>query len=223
MRLSKPPASWFLPILLLALPSVVGAQQSSASLEELEIADKVRIALQRLPYYGPFDLIGFQVNGSTVTLSGWVYQAINKQDAEEEVKKIPGVARVVNNIEILPVSISDDKIRRAVFRAIYSDDFLQKYGTPILGMSSGRWGRNPWGRGRGGFGFGRGFGGPRGFANFPGSEPIGNYAIHIVVKNGRVGLFGTVHSEADKIKAGMDARGVFGVMDVDNELQVVTD
>ena len=139
------------------------------------------------------------------------------------VKKVPGVSRVVNNIEILPVSISDDGIRRAVFRAIYSDDFLQKYGTPILGMSAGRWGRNPWGRGLGGFGFGRGFGGLRGFANFPGSEPIGNYAIHIVVKNGRVGLFGTVHSEADKIKAGMDARGVFGVMDVDNELQVVTD
>ncbi len=210
-----------LTILVLTLSASAAAQQPTPSLAELEIADKVRIALQRLPYYGPFDLIGFQANGSAVTLTGWVYQAVNKKDADEEVKKMPGVTQVVNNIEVLPVSITDDQIRRAVFRAVYSDDFLQKYGTPILGMSAGRWGRNPWGRGIGGFGFGRGFGG--GFGSFPGMEPVGNYAIHIVVKGGRVGLFGNVSSEADKARAGQVARSVFGVLDVDNEIQVVSE
>jgi hypothetical protein len=221
MRSTRLGTPILLSLFLLALASVSAAQQPSPSLSEMEISDKVRIALQRLPYYGPFDLIGFQVNGSTVTLTGWVYQPSNKDDAEETVKKIPGVTKVVNNIEVLPVSITDDQIRRAVFRAIYSDDFLQKYGTPILGMSAGRWGRNPWGRGIGGFGFGRGFGG--GLGTFPGMEPIGNYAIHIVVKGGRVGLFGRVSNEADKARAGQVARGVFGVLDVDNEIQVVSE
>jgi osmotically-inducible protein OsmY len=220
MRSARLGTPALLSILMLAVSSAA-AQQPEPSLSEMEITDKVRIALQRLPYYGPFDLIGFDVEGSRVTLTGWVYQTANKKDAEEEVRKIPGVKQVVNNIEALPVSITDDQIRRAVFRAIYSDDFLQKYGTPILGMSANRWGRNPWGRGIGGFGFGRGFGG--GFGNFPGMEPVGNYAIHIVVKGGRVGLFGNVSSEADKARAGQVAQGVFGVLDVDNEIQVVSE
>jgi hypothetical protein len=203
--------------LLLATFLVLGgsaaaqAPATTPSLQELEIADKARIALEKLPYYGPFDLIGFGVQGSTVTLYGWAYQAVNKDEAEDVVKKVPGVTRVVNKIEALPVSMSDDRIRRAVFAKIYSDDFLQKYGTPILGLNAGRWGRRYWGRGLGAFG------------GFLGTEPIGNYAIHIIVKGGRVTLYGTVNSDVDKIKAGMDARDVFGVLGVDNQLQVVKD
>lgn len=202
-------------LFLSCVASVVALAQPAQqpSLSELEIADKLRIALQRLPYYGPFDLIGFEVKGTVVTLNGWVYQAVNKDEAEEAAKKAPGVTKVINNIQVLPVSISDDQIRWKVFRAIYSDDFLQKYGTPIFGINGSRWGRRFWG--------GRGFRG--GFGAFPGSEPIGNYAIHIIVKGGQVALYGTVNSEADKVKAGLDARSVFGVLGVDNQLQVVKD
>ncbi len=113
MRSTRLGTPMLLSLCLLALASVAGAQQPSLS--EMEIDDKARIALQRLPYYGPFDLIGFDVDGSTLTLTGWVYQAVNKQDAEESVKKVPGVTRVINNIEVLPTSITDDQIRRAVF------------------------------------------------------------------------------------------------------------
>ncbi|MEP6993479.1 MAG: BON domain-containing protein [Acidobacteriota bacterium] len=189
------------------------ALAQNPSLTELEITDKLRIALQRMPYYGPFDLIGFSVKGGAVTLNGWVYQAFNKDDAEESAKKVPGVTQAVNNIQVLPVSISDDQIRRAVLRKIDSDDFLQKYGTPILGINGSRWGRHFWGRGVG----------PRGFGSFPGTEPIGNYAIHIIVKGGQVALYGAVNAEVDKVKAGTDARGVFGVLGVDNQLDVVKD
>jgi hyperosmotically inducible protein len=204
-------------ILGLACAAASIALAQKPSLTELEVIDKLRIALQRLPYYGPFDLIGFSVQGNVVTLNGWAYQAINKDQAEDAAKKVPAVQKVVNNIQVLPVSVSDDQIRWAVFRKIYSDDFLQKYGTPILGIDGSRWGRHFWGRGIGGFGRAGGFG------NFPGSEPIGNYAIHIIVKGGQVALYGSVSNEADKTKAGMDARGVTGVFGVDNELQVVKD
>jgi len=199
--------------------AAIASAQAQPSLPELEITDKVRTAILKLPYYGVFDLIAFGVDGNTVTLAGDVYRASLKKEAEDAVKKIPGVARVTNKIEVLPVSIEDDRIRSEVFRKIYTDDFLSKYGTPVPGFTGLRVGRRYWGRG---FGSWPGFRtGMWGRAPFLGMEPLGNYGIHIIVKGGNVTLFGTVSSEADKTKAGLDARSVFGVHNVDNEIQVV--
>jgi hyperosmotically inducible protein len=46
--------------------------------------------------------------------------------------------------------------------------------------------------------------------------------IHIVVEDGHVTLTGAVGSEVERVKAGFTAREVFGVMSVDNELQVAS-
>ena len=75
------------------------------------IERKVFKKLLRLPYYGVFDNIGFQVDGDTVTLSGKVAQARNKKDAENAVEDVEGIGRVVNNIEVLPLSPFDNSIR----------------------------------------------------------------------------------------------------------------
>jgi len=75
------------------------------------IERKVFKKLLRLPFYGVFDRIGFQVDGDTVTLNGKVAQARNKKDAENAVEEIEGVERVVNDIEILPLSRFDNSIR----------------------------------------------------------------------------------------------------------------
>jgi hyperosmotically inducible protein len=198
--------------------AAIASAQARPSLSELEITDKVRSAILQLPYYGVFDLIAFGVDGNTVTLTGDVYRASLKKEAVDAVRKIPGV-RVVDKIEVLPTSIDDDRIRSEVFRKIYTDDFLSKYGTPVPGFTGLRQGRHYWGRS---FGSWPGFRtGMWGRAPFLGMEPLGNYGIHIIVKGGDVTLFGTVSSEADKTKAGLDARSVFGVHNVDNEIQVV--
>jgi len=70
-----------------------------------------------LPYYDVFDAIGFKVEGYNVTLFGKVTRPTLKDDAERVVKKIEGVERVNNQIEVLPVSLNDDDIRRRMFRA----------------------------------------------------------------------------------------------------------
>jgi len=202
-------------------PTPAPQPQAAPTAQELEIADNIRIALQRLPYYGPFDLIGFEVHGSEVTLNGWVFQGINRNAANQAVSRISGVTKVDNQIEILPASPSDDRIRWGVFNAIYTDDFLQRYGTPIIGMNRGRWGRRYWGPASRGFGFRPGFN--RQLRTFPGAQPIGNFAIHIIVRGGRVGLFGAVNSDADRIRAEQAARQVPGVLGVDNEIQVARD
>ena len=91
------------------------------------IAREVMHELLMLPYYSVFDNLAFNVNGNTVTLMGQVVDPTLKSDAEHRVKKIESVDRVINNIEVLPNSPMDDRIRRAEYRAIYGDDALFKY------------------------------------------------------------------------------------------------
>jgi hyperosmotically inducible protein len=89
---------------------------------------EVRHQLVMLPYYSVFDNLTFSVDGDKVTLSGQVVRPTLKSDAESAVKEIEGVASVVNNIEVLPVSPMDDQLRRAVYRAVYGDVVLSRYG-----------------------------------------------------------------------------------------------
>jgi osmotically-inducible protein OsmY len=51
-------------------------------------------------------------------------------------------------------------------------------------------------------------------------QPVGPYAIHIIVKNGRITLFGAVDKAADRQIAEVRAREVTGAFEVKNELVV---
>lgn len=200
-------------LLFLAFAAPAAAQKKQKAPSDAGIADQVRVAVLRLPYYGVFDLISFDVGNGAVTLGGDVYRGFLKNDAEDAVREIPGVTRVIDKIEVLPVSPDDDRLRRALFRRIYTDQFLARYGTPLHGLGRSAIARRYWGRrwprmGR----WAR--------APFLNMEPIGSYAIHIIVDRGEVSLFGSVDNEVDKTKAGLDARGVFGVRTVDNDIQV---
>jgi len=91
------------------------------------ISREVRHELVMLPYYGVFDDLGYRVDGNTVTLFGDVTRPTLKSDAENVVKRIEGVDRVVNNINVLPPSPQDDQIRLATYRAIYGFPSLNRY------------------------------------------------------------------------------------------------
>lgn len=88
----------------------------------------VRHQILMLPYYSEFDSIGFKVEGYNVTLVGKVTRPTLKDDAERVIKKIEGVERVNNQIEVLPPSPMDDRLRLQLFRAIYGHTALQRYG-----------------------------------------------------------------------------------------------
>src|SRR5438876_1042256 len=106
-----------------------GASPAAASARGRErIERQVRHELIMLPYYGVFDNLMFRVDGYRVTLLGAVSRPTLKTDAERVVKKIEGVEQVINRIEVLPLSPNDDRIRRAVYRAIYGHSALQRYG-----------------------------------------------------------------------------------------------
>ena len=95
--------------------------------EKKSTVEEVRSALLSLPYYGVFDYLEFKLEGRTVTLVGEVTRPTLKSDAEAAVHRVKGV-EVVNKIEVLPLSNFDDRIRRAVYRSVYAQTGLTRYG-----------------------------------------------------------------------------------------------
>ncbi len=155
--------------------------EERAERTRVRLADEVRHELVMLPYYGVFDWLGGQVlPEGKVLLRGEVVKPTTKSDAEARIRKIEGVRSVVNEIEVLPLSPNDDRLRLEVYRAIfnYTSPLFARYATQAV-------------------------------------PPI-----HIIVKNGRVTLKGVVANDVDGQLAYTAARGVPGIFEVTNELQV---
>ena len=106
-------------------PKIQTGRDSSQVQRRLE--REVRHELVMLPYYDVFDNLEYRVDGSHVTLSGQVVRPTLKSGAENVVKNIEGVEKVTNNIEVLPLSPNDDRLRVAVYRSIYGHTALQRY------------------------------------------------------------------------------------------------
>jgi hyperosmotically inducible periplasmic protein len=176
-------------IAAMLLPSKTMADKSSLT----PLEDRVRHELVTLPFYTVFDNLTFQVDGDEVTLSGQVTRPTLKSDAEHVVAHIEGIAKVRNEIEVLPLSSFDDRIRLAVYLAIYGDD-------RVFGGFS-RW--------------------PMDISSPMLQYAIQPVApIRIIVKNGNLTLHGLVATEIDKNVIYMRANSVGGVFSVTNKLIV---
>jgi len=193
-------------ILVLLAPCLLSQQEEAATPDAsqqaiLKLAQEVRKQIVMQPQYGVFDNIHFAIQGNTVILRGRASRPTLKSGIEKAVKRIEGVDKVTNEIEVLPTSPNDDRLRAAVYASIYGYAPLQRYtsnrggprGIPSVARAAG------------------------GITNDP---PMGFHAIHIIVKNGHVTLTGVVDSDTDLAMAGMRANSVPGVFSVDNDLQV---
>ena len=94
---------------------------------EVQLQREVRHVLVMQPLYSVFDNLEFKVDGDRVTLMGQVVNPALKAGAAASVKAIEGVSAVDNQIEVLPLSPDDNRIRRAEFRKIYSAPGMDKY------------------------------------------------------------------------------------------------
>ncbi len=92
------------------------------------LTERVRHELVMLPWVSIYDNMSFRVDGDTVTLFGSTIRPVLKTSAANVVSKLEGVSRVINEIEVLPLSPFDDRIRLATARAIYGFPALQRYG-----------------------------------------------------------------------------------------------
>jgi hyperosmotically inducible protein len=120
----------FFTVLLLAFGSsflIAQAPALQAPLPSVRLESTIRSAVLRAPHYGVFDAVFFKLEGDQVTLLGQVKMPITKLEAYKRVSKLPGVAKVVNDIEVLPLSRFDDAIRRRAYRSVFSTAGLYRY------------------------------------------------------------------------------------------------
>jgi hyperosmotically inducible periplasmic protein len=141
-----------------------------------------------------------------VVLKGFASRPTLKSSAGNVLKGIPGVESVDNQIEVLPNSPNDDRIRAAVYNRIYTQPSLRKYNANQGSVAQAM--------GPGGRSVAMMAGG---ITNDP---PRGFHGIHIIVKNGNVALYGVVNNESDAAIANIQANTTPGVFSVDNDLDV---
>ena len=110
-----------------ALLTASAAFGSSSAPAVKSLEDKVRHELVTLPYYNVFDDLSFRVENGVVTLFGEVHEPVVKRDAKAAVQRVEGVARVDDQIEVLPLSPFDNRVRLQTYFAIYGYGPLQRY------------------------------------------------------------------------------------------------
>lgn len=103
------------------------SDRSVPSKAEERLYREVRHELVMLPNLSLWDNLAYKVEGYKVTLYGQVRNASLKSEAENSVKHIEGVEQVDNQIQILPPSPSDDRIRLAVAHSIFDAPGLFPY------------------------------------------------------------------------------------------------
>jgi hyperosmotically inducible protein len=106
---------------LLDVPMQAAPQEMS------RLEQQVRRQLVRLPRLTVYDNIEFRVDGSKVTLLGYVQKGRLYKKAEKAVRRIEGVGEIDNQIVVLPASCGDDRIRQSVFRSIYNFPIFARY------------------------------------------------------------------------------------------------
>jgi len=103
---------------------VEGTEIADAELRET-LANKLRY--DRIGYGIVFNSLTVAVDAGTVTVGGKVRDYPDRDSAIAIVETTPGVRDVVDEIDVAPVSNSDDGLRLRLARAIYGQPSLQKY------------------------------------------------------------------------------------------------
>lgn len=118
----------FLSLCLIPLGAAAQGTKQNPIQAKSRLAEQVRKELVLLPYYGMFDQLAFHIKDlDTVVLTGQVTRPTLKSEAENVVRGIEAVGKVENQIEVLPNSPNDDRIRIAVYNAVYSKPGLDRY------------------------------------------------------------------------------------------------
>ncbi len=118
--------------LVLTASFAVAGQAKEELTGRQQVMEKIRKELVTLPFYGVFDNLAYSFDGGTATLYGQVVRPTTKSDAERRVARIAGVERVVNRIEVLPLSSFDDSIRAGGYRALFGwNSPLFRYGRGV--------------------------------------------------------------------------------------------
>jgi len=97
-----------------------------------QIAEQARKDIVTYYAYTIFDNINLRFQDGRLVVSGQVTQPFKKSDIGNFLAHIKGVAELDDNLEVLPTSQFDDRLRLAVARAIYRDPLFVHYADQAL-------------------------------------------------------------------------------------------
>jgi hyperosmotically inducible protein len=122
------PFKLMLASLLLAAGSAMASTPNPATgSTDDQITRKVVHEVRMYPYYTIWDNIAVRVQDGDVDLQGQVNLPFKKADLTRLAQHVSGVRSVTNEIEVLPTSLFDDRLRLQVARAIYRDPMFSRY------------------------------------------------------------------------------------------------
>jgi hyperosmotically inducible periplasmic protein len=103
------------------------AMAQPAERKDLQVFNDVARSVNHYSFFTIFDDVSANVTSGVVTLEGKVTMPYKKNDIEKRVAKVDGVTKVVNKIDVLPVSSWDDQLRYRIARAIYGNSNFWNY------------------------------------------------------------------------------------------------
>lgn len=113
--------------LTLCVAACVATSAFAQERKDLQVFRDISKQVQRYTQFTIFDNVEADVNDGHVVLSGAVTMPYKKDDIERRVSNVEGVRTVDNQIEVLPVSITDDELRFRIARAIYGNSSFWNY------------------------------------------------------------------------------------------------
>jgi hyperosmotically inducible protein len=105
----------------------IGRAESDQKLGE-RVADQMR----RSTYFTVFDEVQIGVDNGVVTLTGYVTQPIKSDDLARRAAHVEGVREFVNRLEVLPASLSDDRLRAIIANTLYRDPAFSNYASQAV-------------------------------------------------------------------------------------------
>ena len=109
------------------IQSLVSELEIPKAENDAALARQVIERIRKYDRYSVYDSIDGRVNKGVVGLTGAVSAPEKLTDILERVAKVRGVQAIDSKIEVLPNSQSDDRLRRAIVTAIYSDPAFENY------------------------------------------------------------------------------------------------
>jgi hyperosmotically inducible protein len=108
--------------------SATAASAAAQDSQDLGIALEISRQIDRYPQFTIFDYVAGTVENGVVTLTGKVTMPFKKNDIARRAGEVSGVREVLNHVDVLPVSTSDEELRQRIARAIYGNSAFWQYG-----------------------------------------------------------------------------------------------
>ena len=97
-----------------------------------KLGERVGDQMRRSTYFTVFDEVQIGVDNGVVTLTGYVTQPIKSDDLARRAAHVDGVREFVNRLEVLPASLSDDRLRTIIANTLYRDPAFSNYASQAV-------------------------------------------------------------------------------------------